>query len=89
MGWTDGTRGYLVTSAWTSAVACSRSLVPLRGEALLVVIVLRVWRLFVVLFHALSFHRFQVSLWRMWIFELGLEMDWSLGVRASVRVFAW
>ena len=25
MGWTVGTRGYLVTSAWTSAVAFSRS----------------------------------------------------------------
>ena len=62
MGWTVGTRGYLVTSAWISAVACSRSLVPQRGEALLVVFVLRVCCLFVVLFHALSFHRFQVSL---------------------------
>ena len=40
----------VVTSAWFSAVACSRSLVPLRGEALLVVFVLRVWCLFVVLF---------------------------------------
>ena len=41
MGWIVGARGYLVTSAWTSAVARSRSLVPLRWEAFLFVFVLR------------------------------------------------
>ena len=89
MGWTVGRRGYLVTSAWTSAVACSRSLVPQRGEALPVVFVLRVCCLLVGLFHALSFHRFQVSLRRMRTFESVPELDWSVGVRASVRVFCW
>ena len=55
MGWCVGTRGYLVTSMWTSAVACSRSLVALRCGAFLVVFVLRVWCLLGVLFLAHSF----------------------------------
>ena len=84
MGRTVGTWGYLVTSAWTSAVACSKSLILLRGEALLVVFVLRGWGLFVVLFHALSFHPFQVSLRRMRTFESVPEMDWPVRARASV-----
>ena len=57
MSWIGGTRGYLVTSTWISAVTCSRSLVPLRCEALLAVFVMRVWYLFTVFFLAHSFLR--------------------------------
>ena len=53
MGWIVGTRVHLVTLAWTTAVACARSLVPLRCEVL-VVFVLRVWCLLGVLFLALA-----------------------------------
>ena len=50
---------------------------------------LQVWCLFVVLFHALSLHRFQVSLRRMRTFESVPEMDWSVVSTSVGTCFCW